>query len=79
MFPHTRTAARAALLLSQRRRAPTLLRSFAVSTDATLAHPLPSPPLRVAVVGSGPAGMYVTSSLLKQLGEAVRVDVIVSW
>lgn len=65
MLPHARRAA--ASLLVRRR---SLFLRFA-STDAFV-----SPPLHVAVVGSGPAGMYVTSSLLKKLGDGVRVDVI---
>ena len=65
--------------LTRRALFPFPLRTAAASrnstTDATSAS---QPPLRVAVVGSGPAGMYVTTSLLKKLGEGVRVDVIVS-
>src|SRR3954468_6548573 len=32
-------------------------------------------PLRVAVIGSGPAGLYAAEALVKQTGEQVRVDV----
>ena len=31
---------------------------------------------RVAVIGSGPAGYYTAESLLKRLGDAVRIDII---
>ena len=33
-------------------------------------------PLRVAVVGAGPAGLYAADRLLHRLGEGVRVDVL---
>ncbi|MFZ5609198.1 MAG: FAD-dependent oxidoreductase [Pseudomonadota bacterium] len=33
-------------------------------------------PLSVAVIGSGPAGYYTTEALVKDLGEAVRIDII---
>ena len=69
-------------MLSSRR---TLARPARLWLRRTTASALPadalsssSPPLRVAVVGSGPAGMYVATSLLKKLGDGVRVDVIVS-
>ena len=35
-----------------------------------------TPPLRVAVVGSGPAGFYAADALLKSEDPAVEVDVI---
>lgn len=41
--------------------------------DAPVVHPRPSGPLRVAVVGSGPAAMYAADELLTQQG--VRVNV----
>ncbi len=41
--------------------------------DAPVVHPRPSGPLRVAIVGSGPAAMYAADELLTQQG--VRVNV----
>ncbi|HEY7483863.1 MAG TPA: FAD-dependent oxidoreductase [Streptosporangiaceae bacterium] len=35
-----------------------------------------SNPLQIAVIGSGPAGIYAAEALLKQAGEDVRVDVL---
>ena len=71
-------------MLSTRRTLARHARLWLHHTAADLAPPADalssssSPPLRVAVVGSGPAGMYVVTSLLKKLGDGVRVDVIVS-
>ena len=73
------------LQLQARRDAP--LSAAARSSSSPTAEPeprppplLPSPsnPLRVAVVGSGPAGCYAASELFKRLGESVRVDILVS-
>ncbi|KAG1664304.1 hypothetical protein FOA52_005702 [Chlamydomonas sp. UWO 241] len=36
----------------------------------------PGPPLRVCVVGTGPAGFYSAGQLLKRLGDGVRVDLL---
>lgn len=79
MSLHSRACTAAMLrtrILSRHARA---LWQRAASSSAPPPPPADAALLRVAVVGSGPAGMYVTSSLLKRLGEGVRVDVIVSF
>src|SRR5215207_5347125 len=47
-----------------------------VSADGTPAPPSPDRPLRVAVVGAGPAGIYAAEALTRQSAVPVAVDLI---
>jgi NADPH-dependent glutamate synthase beta subunit-like oxidoreductase len=47
-----------------------------VSADGTAAPPSPDRPLRVAVVGAGPAGIYAAEALTRQSEVPVAVDLI---
>ena len=47
-----------------------------VADDESPASPTPQRPLRVAVVGAGPAGIYAADALAKQTGVPLAVDLI---
>jgi NADPH-dependent glutamate synthase beta subunit-like oxidoreductase len=47
-----------------------------VSADGTVTQPSPDRPLRVAVVGAGPAGIYAAEALTRQTEVPVAVDLI---
>src|SRR4051812_993369 len=47
-----------------------------VADDESPASPSPGTPLRVAVVGAGPAGIYATEALTRQTDVPVTVDLV---
>jgi ferredoxin--NADP+ reductase len=47
-----------------------------VSVDEVPGPPSAAPPLRVAVVGAGPAGIYAAEALTRQTEVPVAVDLI---
>src|SRR3954454_21104176 len=60
-----------------RAKRPTRLPAAApAATDALYDRAMSASPLRVAVVGSGPAGVYAADALLKSEDPAVEVDLI---